>query len=234
MTDSQFTNSVGSQWDNYLNDLQSGRSRFLPLPWPAAEQIVRLGYRRKVGLVAQRGTPEATAGRQIAVHIADHVGHVLLCTAYPPPKRDRLHVLNELKLTPDMVNDKVRRLIGAGTAPVLIVVERYERMRLADADSDMPHARGDELMWCGRRVAGQYEDLNIPSVFTTVVDREPVMDRWVRAWAGVDAPANVMTDFCRSVLLLRRIDARQVQVRVELDSDEYQHPRVDDVDWPAS
>lgn len=232
MPDSQFTNSVGTKWDSYIEDLQSGRSRFLPLPWPAAEQIIRLGYRRKVGLVAQRGTHEATVGRQIAAHIADHVGHVLLCTAYPPEKRDRLHVLDELKLTPDMVNDKVRRLIRAGTAPVLIVVERYERMRLDSKDDET--SPGDELMWCGRRVEGQYEDLNIPSVFTTVVDREPVMDRWVRDWAGVDAPANVMTDFCRSVLLLRRLDGQQVRVRVELDSDEYQHPRVDDVDWPSS
>jgi hypothetical protein len=232
MTESQFANSVGAQWDNYLKDLQSGRSRFLPLPWPAMEQIIRVGYRRKIGLVAQRGTSEATAGRQIAAHIADHVGHVLLCTAYPPEKRERLHVLDELKLTPEMVNNRVRRLIGAGTAPALIVVERYERMRLDDADDDV--SRGDELMWCGRRVEGQYDDLNIPTIFTTVVDREPVMDRWVRDWAGVDAPANVMTDFCRSVLLLRRVDGQQVRVRVELDSDEYQHPRVTDVDWPTA
>lgn len=232
MAESQFADSVGAKWDSYMDELQSGKSRFLPLPWPAAEQTIRLGYRRKVGLVAQRGTHEATVGRQIATHIADHAGHVLLCTAYPPEKRDRLHILDELKLTPDMVNDKVRRLIRAGTAPALIVIERYERMRLDGKDNDT--SRGDELMWCGRRVDGRYDDLSIPIVFTTVVDRKPVMDRRVRDWAGIDAPANVMTDFCRSVLLLRRIDGQQVRVRVELDSDEYQHPRVDDLDWPAS
>jgi len=222
--------SIAARWDSYMDELQSGRSRFLPLPWPAMEQIIRLGYRRKIGLVAQRGRPEATAGRRIAQHIAEVVGHVLLCTAYPPSQQERLHILEETKLTPDMVNDAVRRLIKLGAAPALIVVERYERMRLAEADEEM--SRGDELMWCGRNVNGQYDELDIPIVFTTVVDREPVMDQWVRTWAGVDSPANVMTEFCRSVLLLHRIGDEQVRVRVELDSDEYQHPLVKDVAWP--
>jgi hypothetical protein len=231
MTDNQpLANSIAARWDEHLDDLQSGRSRFLPLPWPSMEQIIRLGYRRKVGLVAQRGRPEAVAGRRIAVHIAEQVGHVLLCTAYPPSTHERLHILEERQLTPDMVNAEVRRLIKAGTAPVLIVIERYERMRFAEPAEDT--SRGDELMWCGRNVDGQYEDLNIPAVFTTVVDQEPVMDKWIRAWAGADSPANVMTDFCRTVLLVHRIGDDQVRVRVELDSDEYQHPLVKDVAWP--
>lgn len=224
------TGSVSERWNEYLADLQSGRSRFLPLPWPALEQVIRLGLRRKVGIVAQRGTREATVGRRIASYIAGEVGHVLLCTSYPPPEQERLHVLDDEKLTPEAVNAKVRWLIGKGAAPVLIVVERYERMRLTERAEEL--SRGDELEWCGRAVDGQYDTLDIPALFTTAVDQEPVTDKWLRSWAGVDSPGNVMTDFCRTVLVVHRLDDQRVRVRTELDSDEYAHPAVNDVVWP--
>ena len=217
-------------FNDWFEDLKSGKSRVLPLPWPDMENVLRIAYRRKVGIVAQRGTREATAGRRIAAHLAAEVGHVLLCTSYPPDAHERLHVLSEEKLTSEMVNAEVERLIRLGTPPVLIVVERYERMRLVERPEGL--SRGDELEWCGRLVDGQHGDLDIPAVFTTVVDQEPVMRSWLRTWAGVDSAANVMTDFCRSVFVVHRLDPQQVRVRTELDADEYSHPGVTDVAWP--
>jgi hypothetical protein len=224
--------SVAERCDSWIDDLRSGQSRRLKTPWPDLDCLVGLEERRRVGLVAQRGTREATVGRRIAIHVAETQGHVLLCTSFPPdPLPERLHVEPEMMLTPEHVNAAVRRLIRAGTRPVLIVIERYERLRLDERPEG--DRRYDEIERCAHEIRSSPNGVDVPCLYTTTTDREPDLSRRILDWAGVNSPGGIMTDFCRTLLVLRRLDRQQVEVRIELDRVTYRHPEILAIDLPS-
>jgi len=230
--DAPHVGSVADRYEPWLEDLQSGRVTHLKTPWPDLDDLVGLEERRRVGIVAQRGTREATVGRRIAIHVAETQGHVLLCTSFPPdPMPERLHVEPEMMLTPEHVNAAVRRLVRAGVRPVLIVIERYERLRLEERP--VGDRRFDEIERCAHEIDVSPNGVDVPCLYTTTTEREPDLSRRILDWAGVNSPGGIMTDFCRTLLVLRRLDRQQVEVRIELDRVTYRHPEVLAIDLPT-
>ena len=185
-------------------------------PWPMLDDVLRMSDRVKIGVVAQRGSHEATVGRRIAAHAAQE-GPVLLFTGFPPSMvPENLVIDPEPSPTPEHVGKAVAKMASVGRAPRLVVIERYERMKLAERPEE--YSRADELEWCGHSL-GQYDGqwVECPILLTTVSDREPSFDQNVLQWAGVDSPAGIMTEFCHRLVTLRRDDDEIVRARVELD-----------------
>jgi hypothetical protein len=200
-------------------------------PWPDLDDLLNLRYRSKVGVVAQRGTHEATIGRRIAAHAAQE-GPVLLFTGFPPDDvPDTLVIDPEPTPTPQQVNAAALNMFKEGRAPRLVVVERYERMRLSERGEE--DTRADELEQCGQYLGWHTEEWDgCPVLLTTVVDQEPELHRPLPAWSGVNSPASIMSDFCRTLAVLRRADAATVMARMELEDTGYAAVQVHDVAWP--
>lgn len=207
----------------------------IPTPWPDLTALAEIRLRRKVGLVAERGTREAKVGRDIAVHAAKAGIPTVLYSAYPPARFPSDLVVDQ---TPDPtaqdINDGARKLIG-GAKPRLMVIERYERLRTPDAPySDEPvddpegasASWGDKLMWAVRDIR-----IDIPLVLTTVVNRIPTLRRSMAQWLPLDHPAMVMTDVCKPLLVLQRIDPARVMAMMEVDLLEFRAASRVTLDW---
>lgn len=218
--------SVAARYPKWLEQLRNGEDPRIPTPWPDVTDLLRLKHRRKVGTVAQRGTREATLGRLVALHAARAGHQVALYTRYPP----EVELETLTVVTADMVDAKRVNALAdsseqAGRPLELVVIERPERMHIDGMNEDS--SRADQAEY-----AGQYLAVGCPVLFTTVVDQVPVLERPVLEWAGVDSPGGVMTDYCRSVLVLRRRDGEVVDVRVDLERDTYAFPEQRSVAWP--
>jgi hypothetical protein len=225
MTDEPLSGSVAERWEAFRASLAEDEPPYLSTPWPDLDPIARLNHRRKVGFVARRGSREATVGRRIAVHVARAGHRVLLYTRYgpadPPPT---LTVDDSERVDTEALNERAGSLRERGLPPDLVVIERAERMRKEGWYGE--HSTADQMM-----LAGQQIFVDVPVVLTTVVDKAPDPKRRIVGWAGVDSAAAVLTDICRSVLVLERQDHQTVVVHTELDRDLYTHPRSDVVAW---
>ncbi|UNO38360.1 hypothetical protein [Streptomyces sp. MST-110588] len=196
----------------------------VPTPWPGLTPLADLSFRHKAGIVAQRGSREAKVGRDIAVHAARAGTPVVLFTGYPPATRPA-SLFIDMTPTPTAahINLSAQRLI-AGRKPRLIVIERFERLsqdtpepQWDDAPGDpvedpASESWGDRLMWTVRDIR-----VEIPTLFTTVVDPVPDLTRPLFKWLDVDHPAMVMTDVCKPTLVVARTGPEAVEGRLEVD-----------------
>lgn len=212
--------------------------RLVETPWEPLTVLLGLARRRKAGIVAQRGTHEATVGRRIAAHAAQE-GPVLLFSSYPPADAPESLVIDPAPTPgPRDVAAAVEQMRLHGQSPRLIVVERYERMKLKERPDDVD--RWDELQWGGEGKVWEegcmrlaWRNIACPILFTTVVDGEPKLEKYLADWAGVNSSAMVLTDFCDNVVILRRRDENTVQAQTLLD-DTINKWILHEVDWPLA
>ncbi|MGW2393953.1 hypothetical protein ACWCYK_31345 [Streptomyces lydicamycinicus] len=210
----------------------------LPTPWPGLTQLAELNFRHRVGIIAQRGSREAKVGRDIAVHAARAGFPVVLFTGYPPATPPAALLIDETpEPTAAQINASAKKLI-AGQQPRLIVIERFERLRPQDPEPPLDDASydpvddpteeswGDRLIWTVRDVR-----VNIPVLFTTVVDPVPDLSRPLFKWLHVDHPAMVMTDVCKPTLVVARSGPESVEARLEVDPDEYRNGTISTLLW---
>ncbi|WP_392838739.1 hypothetical protein [Streptomyces sp. LN500] len=213
----------------------------IPTPWPELTEFAELIYRHKVGIVAQRGSREAKVGRDVAVHAARAGIPTVLYTGYPPDAHSEWLVVDETpNPTAVMVNARARDLVN-GQKPRFIVIERYERLspepqpaaglddpgdEPVDDPENGPPSWADKLVWSVRDIR-----VDIPILLTTVVDPEPDTSRRMAQWLHIDHPAMVMTDVCRPTLVVRRTGPETVEVRMEVDADEYRAGQVSELAW---
>ncbi|MQS01334.1 hypothetical protein, partial [Streptomyces alkaliterrae] len=100
----------------------------IPTPWPGLTELAEISHRRKIGVVAQRGSREARVGRDVAVHAARAGIPTLLYTGYPPHKIPEYLVVDETpRPTASQVTAAAQRRID-GQPTQLVVIERYERL----------------------------------------------------------------------------------------------------------
>lgn len=218
---------------NELFGREPGRS--VPTPWSDLDDLVAISGRRKVGIVAHRGSREARIGRDIAMHAAESGLSVVLFTLYPPATRPKgLRVDETAELTPRIINAYRREEGCLGVD--LVVIERIERLKpdpiepRSDYDYEPDDTEelswGDQLMEAGRRIS-----VGVPVLMTTVVDPEPATDKRLSALVGIDHPAMVMTDICQHLLVVRRVNPLEVAVRFETDYLEYRTGETTLVPW---
>jgi hypothetical protein len=210
----------------------------IPTPWPELTELAGLRYRRKVGVIAQRGSREAKVGRDTAVHAARAGIPTVLYTGYPPnDSLEWLRVVETANPTAGQVNSQALGLI-AGQKPRFIVIERYERLhpdaRHTSDDVDEPVDDPDDPApsWADRLVwSVQDIRVDVPMLLTTVVTPEPDVSCHMSRWLHIDHPAMVMTDVCKPILLVRRTGPATVEVRMEVDPDEYRNGERTMLNW---
>lgn len=211
-------NSVAKQWPGHW----SRATPPLPLPWPELTNLVDLRYRHLVGLIAPRGSHEATAGTVIAVHAAVSGKQVLLFTSYPPRlSPPSLRIDTSAHPTPERVRASMRRL-----RPDLVVIERWERMHSErirakpdeeweEQDESRPLSRAAALDAIGGDLKRAVCQNDVPTLVTLSVTQEIELERPRLGWAGRDSPASIMTEFCEPLLALKRHSTTEVQARLE-------------------
>ncbi|MFK8851338.1 hypothetical protein [Streptomyces sp. Ac-502] len=215
-----------------------GAVKTVPTPWPDLTSLADLSFRHKVGIVAQRGSREAKVGRDVAVHAARAGIPVVLFTGYPPATRPASLFIDMTPApTAAHINVSAERLIS-GRKPRLIVIERYERLSqdapepqwddAPDDPGDDPASEswGDRLMWTVRDIR-----VEIPTLFTTVVDPVPDLARPLFKWLDVDHPAMVMTDVCKPILVVARTGPGVVEARLEVDPLEFRTGSLFTLEW---
>lgn len=176
-------------------------------PWPEFTDLLNDHTWRLAGLIAARGSKEATAGTWIAVHAAVSGATALLFTGYPPPlTRPSLLIDEATNPTPE----DVARAIEAAQ-PDLVVIERWERMH---HDEEVEGGRTDELIAIGDELMRVV--VGTPTIVTTSIVEDIDLDRHLTQWTGPNTPAPVtMQNFCRPLLVLKRASPAEVDVRVE-------------------
>ncbi|MET9673108.1 hypothetical protein ABZY68_08430 [Streptomyces sp. NPDC006482] len=213
----------------------------IPTPWEPFTAVADLVFRRKVGIVAQRGTAEAAVGRDVAVHAAEQGIPTLLYTARPPASSPGLLTVDGIPHpTARHVMERVAHP-PRGRRLGLVVIERYERLRpreryipdqydpVDDPIDDLDHeppTEADELLWSLREIA-----ITVPLLLTTTVARRPDVSRTVDQWLDVSHPAVVLTEICKPVITLHRTSGRTVDARLALGAHGPQGQRVA-LEWP--
>ncbi|KJY20402.1 hypothetical protein [Streptomyces katrae] len=213
----------------------------IPTPWPDLTELAELNFRHKVGIIAQRGSREAKVGRDIAVHAAKAGVPTVLYTGYPPEDTPGwLAVEQAPNPTPADVNNRAKLRIN-GELPAFVVIERYERISPTpqppsdwddviddpydDPDYE-PESWADKLMWSVREIR-----IDLPMLFTTVVDHTPELSRRMGKWLHIDHPAMVMTDVCKPTLVVHRTSPQTVEARMEVDHHEYRTGNRNTLRW---
>ncbi|MEU2431661.1 hypothetical protein ABZ611_19455 [Streptomyces sp. NPDC007861] len=179
-------------------------------------------FRRKVGVVVERGTAEAAVGRDVAVHAAEQGIRTLLYTAHPPASSpDPLVIDPTPHPTAQHVMDRVARP-PHGRQMGLVVLEGYERLRpreryipdqydpIDDLDHEPP-TEAEELLWSLREIA-----ISTPLLLTTAVAAQPDVSRPLDQWLDVSHPAVVLTEICEPVITLHRSSDRIVDAQLQL------------------
>ncbi|WP_405858452.1 hypothetical protein OG361_30025 [Streptomyces sp. NBC_00090] len=207
----------GTQWDERVP---------IPTPWEAFTTAADLTFRRKVGVVVERGTAEAAVGRDVAVHAAEQGIPTLLYTAHPPANLPDLLVIDPIPHpTAQHVMDRVARP-PRGRRFGLVVMEGHERLRpreryipdqydpIDDPIDDLdyePPTEAEELLWSLREIA-----INTPLLLTTTITTQPDVSRTLDQWLDADHPAVVLTEICKPVITLHRSNDRTVDARLQL------------------
>ncbi len=81
-------------------------------------------------------------------------------------------------------------------------------------------------MWTVRDIR-----VEIPTLFTTVVDPVPDLARPLCKWLDVDHPAMVMTDVCKPILVVARTGPEVVEARLEIDPHEFRTGSLFALEW---
>ncbi|OKI95064.1 hypothetical protein AMK19_32845 [Kitasatospora sp. CB01950] len=199
-----FPGSVAHEWPGDW-------SRHVPpleTPWPEFTHLIDLNHKHLAGLVAKRGSREATAGTAIAVHAAATGKRVLLFTGYPPQLTRPTLVIDETHSpTPDVVDQAMK-----SAQPDLVVIERWERMH---ADRPVGGSRADVLESIGHDLKRTVLDHEIPCLVTTSIPGDVEVQRPLPHWIDLDSPVAIMIEFCNPLLLLKRHTPAEVLVHVE-------------------
>ncbi|MFB7103619.1 hypothetical protein [Streptomyces hydrogenans] len=209
----------------------------IPTPWESFSAVAELVHRRKVGVVVELGTPEASLGTDLAVHAAEVGIPTLLCAPRRPPHVPPLLMVDtDARPTASRVNAHLQAH-HRGREFEFLVVEHYDRMspdehpyaERYDPIDDLDHeplTPADELL---RSV--QLIRTSFPSLFTTALPSTPDTSRSLLQTLDIDHPASVLTDACKPVLTLHRTDLRTVQARIELSS--HPGPQLVTLPWPT-
>lgn len=210
----------------------------IPTPWEPFSAVAELVHRRKVGVVMEHATPEASLGTELALYAAEVGIPTLLYAPRRPPQVPSLLLVDTIAHpTASLINERLQAQ-HRGREFEFLVVEHYERMSpdeypvvdqydpLDDLDHEPP-TPADELL---RSV--QLIRTNFPSLFTTALPAAPDTSRSLLQTFDIDHPAAVLTDACKPVLTLHRTDLRTVQARVELGS--HPGPQLVTLPWPAA
>ncbi|GHF98502.1 hypothetical protein [Streptomyces hydrogenans] len=209
----------------------------IPTPWESFSAVAELVHRRKVGVVVELGTPEASLGTDLAVHAAEVGIPTLLCAPCRPPHVPSLLMVDtDARPTASRVNEHLQAH-HRGREFEFLVVEHYDRMspdeypyaERYDPIDDLDHeplTPADELL---RSV--QLIRTSFPSLFTTALPSTPDTSRSLLQTLDIDHPASVLTDACKPVLTLHRTDLRTVQARIELSS--HPGPQLVTLPWPT-
>jgi hypothetical protein len=218
----------GNGIDDWLEGLKSGIPDYLATPWPDLDPIADIAYNNRIAFVAQRGQHEATIGRRLAAHVVK-TGPVLLFTGYPPTDiPDGLVIDDTACPSPRQVQEAAERMQRRDQGPILVVVERFERMALPERPEGL--TRVEELEEVGSQLRHARVEIGCPLVITTVSDEVPNFRQHIIKWAGVDSPAAILTDYCSRVIVLRRLDDETVEAVVE--ADDYANPNaVERIAW---
>ncbi len=220
---------IGEGFDEWLEGLRSDPPcDYLSTPWPDLDRVADLQHIHRVTFVAQRGQHEATIGRRLAAHVAEELP-VLLFSSFPPSSQPPKLVIDETSaLTPERVEQQVEAMRRSGNAPALVVIERFERMKLDLHSEDW--TRTQELEEVGNRLRWSSAERACPLILTTVTDEPPRLDQRVAMWAGIDSPASILTDYSNRLIVLRRRDDNTVEAVVECD--DFADPnRVEQLEW---
>ncbi|WP_411078313.1 hypothetical protein [Streptomyces sp. cmx-10-25] len=209
----------------------------IPTPWESFSAIAELVYRRKVGVIVEHGTPEASLGTDLAIYAAEAGIPTLLCTPHRPLQVPPLLLVDTHDHpSASRINDRLQTQ-HRGREFEFLVVEHYERMSpeeypfvdrydpIDDLDYERPTA-ADELLQSVRRIKTSF-----PSLFTTALPTTPDTSRSLLQSFDIDHPAAVLTDACKPVLALQRTDLRTIQARVELSSSP--GPQLVTLSWPT-
>ncbi|MEU2250610.1 hypothetical protein [Streptomyces sp. NPDC019224] len=209
----------------------------IPSPWESFSAIAELVHRRKVGVIAEHGTSEASLGTDLAVYAAQAGIPTLLCSARRPPQAPPLlRVDTRAHPTPAHINDLLRTP-HRGRELGFLVIESYERLRSDEQPAPDRYDPVDDLDYEPPTAAEQLLRSvqlilpGFPSLFTTLVPSPPDPTRPSMESFGIDHPASVLTDACKPVLMLRRTDPHAVQARIELGS--HPGPQLVTIPWPA-
>ncbi|MEU3400697.1 hypothetical protein [Streptomyces filamentosus] len=196
----------------------------IPTPWESFSAIAELIYRHKVGVVVERGTPEASLGTDLAVYAAEAGIPTLLCTPRRPLHAPPLLLVDtHARPTTSRINERLQAP-HRGREFEFLVVEDYERMSpdeypfvdrydpIDDLDYEPP-TPAEELLR-----AVQMLRTKVPALFTTALSTTPDTSRSLLETFPAEHPASVLTDACKPVLTLHRTDLRTVKARVDLSS----------------
>ncbi|MEU6949514.1 hypothetical protein ABZ957_30415 [Streptomyces sp. NPDC046316] len=209
----------------------------IPTPWSSFTPIAELVYRRKVGVVAEQGTAEASLGKDVAVHAANLGIPTLLYTPHPPSEVPRLLMVDPIAHpTTDRINVALDRQ-HRGRTLEFVVIERYERLRpresyipdqydpIDDLDYEPP-TEGDELLRAVQEIRN-----NVPLLLTTLTTNTDPSRRLIQV-LDLHHPAVVLTDACKPVITLHRTSPQTVQARIELGP--YPGDQLVTLGWPTA
>ncbi|MFI5534527.1 DnaB-like helicase C-terminal domain-containing protein [Kitasatospora sp. NPDC051853] len=200
-------------------------------PWPDFDNLVTLYRGKLLGLGAFKGRREAAAGLELAVHAAAN-GHSAVLFAPELPRRNpvpRLLVDRSPELTPSRLRGVLDGMAGRGEPAELVVIDHFGLLqpdqRLTSYDDYGDYERWDEEDGVDKaeQAAGEVArelkhlamDHEVPIVvmayFTGTFDKNLPLD--------LDRLGNaaVLEYDADAVLLLRRLNATQVFVRVAKD-----------------
>lgn len=123
----------------------------LPTPWPHLKPLLHLREGHLVGIGMPAESLEASMGRDLARHVADHGAHVLLyATQQQTPERiPNLTQISRARITAQLIRDQVSSFSHTGRPIGLVVLEGFSQLH---ADDDTPLTQPEEAEEAARRL----------------------------------------------------------------------------------